>query len=84
MCALIHDLKSHNCHHVRELYGRRLIEAGQDLLRCAELLVPLPLHHVELVRRRFKQSAPLSFELSRLTGIANARLAPGADPAEGT
>lgn len=72
MRALVHDLKFHDRHDARKLFGRWLAEAGNELLCTADVLVPIPLHRLKLVKRRFNQSALLSLELSRLTGITNA------------
>lgn len=43
--------------------------AGADLLPAAEMLVPVPLHYMRLVRRGFNQSVWLAAALSRRTGI---------------
>lgn len=75
MRSLVHDLKFHDRHDARELFGRWLSETGRELLAHADVLVPVPLHRLKLIRRRFNQSALLSAELSRLTGIPHAPLA---------
>jgi predicted amidophosphoribosyltransferase len=67
MRELIHDLKFHDCHDGRKLFGG-------ELVADADLLVPIPLHRLKLIRRRFNQSALLSAELSSLTGKLNASL----------
>lgn len=43
--------------------------AGADLLPAADMLVPVPLHYMRLVRRGFNQSVWLAAALSRRTGI---------------
>ncbi len=43
--------------------------AGADLLPAADMLVPVPLHYLRLVRRGFNQSVWLAAALSRRTGI---------------
>jgi ComF family protein len=43
--------------------------AGADLLRETDLIVPVPLHYIRLVRRGFNQSVWLAASLSRTSGI---------------
>jgi ComF family protein len=75
MRQLIHDLKFHDRHDMRKLFGRWMAEAGASLLADADVVVPVPLHRWKLLRRRFNQAAILSAELSRLTGKPSAPLA---------
>lgn len=75
MRALIHDLKFHDRHDARKLFGRWMAEAGAALIADADVIVPVPLHRLKLLRRRFNQAAILSAELSRLTKKPNAPLA---------
>lgn len=70
MRRLVHDLKFHDRQQGRVLLGRLLAAAGSDLLVDAQLIVPVPLNRWRLLSRRFNQSAILSREVSRLTGIA--------------
>jgi ComF family protein len=44
--------------------------AGQELLAGADVIVPVPLHPVRYLSRRFNQSAELSRHLSHLSGIS--------------
>jgi ComF family protein len=44
-------------------------EAGRALLDDADLLVPVPLHRLRLLQRRFNQSALLAKGLSRASGV---------------
>ena len=44
-------------------------EAGRELLSDADVLVPVPLHRLRLLQRRFNQSALLAKGLSRATGV---------------
>ncbi len=69
MRALVHDLKFHDRHDARRLFGRWLAEAGAPILSGADLIVPVPLSRVRLWSRRFNQAAVLANEVSRLTGI---------------
>jgi len=75
MRDLIHDLKFHDRHDARRLFGRWLTQAGAELLAEADMIVPVPLTRVRLVGRRFNQSAILAMEVSRLTGIESEPLA---------
>ncbi len=73
MRTLIHDLKFHDRHDARRLFGRWLAEAGAELLADADLLVPVPLTRMRLLRRRFNQSAILAHEVAR---VAHVRVEP--------
>ena len=42
--------------------------AGRDLLPAADVIAPVPLHWMRLVRRRYNQSAELARRLGRLAG----------------
>lgn len=66
---LIHRFKYGDSHIGRRLLGRWLAEAGAELLREADVVVPVPLDRWRLLKRRFNQAAILSRELHRLTGI---------------
>jgi len=70
MRALIHGLKFNDRHDVRYLFGRWLTEAGADLIRDSEVVVPVPLGRWRMLTRRFNQAAILSREVARLTGRA--------------
>jgi ComF family protein len=69
MRTLIHDLKFHDRHDARRLFGRWLAEAGAELLADADLLVPVPLTRRRLLSRRFNQSALLAHEVAHLVRI---------------
>lgn len=75
MRDLIHDMKFRDRHDGRVLLGRWLAEAGGELIADADVLVPVPLHRLKLLQRRFNQAALLTAELSRLTGKPQAPLA---------
>jgi ComF family protein len=69
MRRLIHDLKFHDRDDLTVLLGAWLSEAGSELLRDADLIVPVPLSRSRLLRRRFNQAARLGGEIRRRTGI---------------
>jgi ComF family protein len=73
MRTLVHDLKFHDRHDARRLFGRWLAEAGAELLADADLLVPVPLTRTRLLSRRFNQSAILAHEVAC---VANVRAEP--------
>lgn len=75
MRRMVHALKYHDRHDARRLFGRWLTSAGADLLPGTDLIVPMPLHGMRLLARRFNQSALIAAEVSRLSGIT---MAPGA------
>lgn len=51
-------------------YGAWMARAGAELLDDADLLIPVPLHRVRLIQRRFNQSALLAHALADRTGVA--------------
>lgn len=75
MRELVHDLKFRDRHDARRLLGRRLAQAGAELLIDTDVIVPVPLPRGRLFRRRFNQSAILSLEVARLARAGFAPLA---------
>jgi ComF family protein len=69
MRALVHDLKFHDRHDARRLFGRWLADAGAELLANADLLVPVPLTRTRLLARRFNQSTILAHEVARVANV---------------
>lgn len=69
MRTLVHDLKFHDRHDARRLFGRWLAEAGSELLVDADLIVPVPLTRTRLLSRRFNQSAILAHEVARVAHV---------------
>src|SRR5262245_48083832 len=69
MRTLVHQLKYADRHDARTLLARWLAESGRDLLAGADVIVPVPLSRLRLLRRQFNQAALLAGELSRQTGI---------------
>lgn len=49
--------------------GRLMARAGEELLREADLLVPVPLHLRRLVARRYNQAALLARAVARASGV---------------
>jgi ComF family protein len=67
MRELVHAFKFHDSHNARHLFGRWLAEAGSEILRDADLLVPVPLARWRLISRRFNQAQILATETEKLT-----------------
>jgi ComF family protein len=72
---LITRFKFEDRHEPLPLFIRLMREAGRELLRDADILVPVPLHRLRLLQRRFNQSALLAQGLSRATAIPAAVMA---------
>ncbi len=53
-------------------YGKWLARAGAELLPHADLIVPVPLHRLRLIARRYNQSVELVHALGRETGVPTA------------
>ena len=68
MRELIHAFKFHDSHNARRLFGRWLVEAGQEIINEADLLVAVPLARGRLISRRFNQAQILAIEVGRRTG----------------
>ncbi len=69
MRRLIVRFKFEDKHEPLPLFVRLMHEAGRELLADADLLVPVPLHRLRLLQRRFNQSALLAKGLSRAAGV---------------
>ena len=63
---LVHAFKYADRHDARQLFGRWLVGAGNQLLERADVVVPVPMHRTRLIARRFNQSAMLAREVARL------------------
>jgi ComF family protein len=50
--------------------GAWLARAGAELLADADVLVPVPLHRLRLIARRYNQAALLAIETGRAAGVA--------------
>ena len=49
--------------------ARLMASAGAELLRDADLIVPVPLHRARLLARRYNQAALLALALGRIAGL---------------
>jgi ComF family protein len=63
---LIMPLKYRDRPDLARFLALRMLFAGRDLLARADLVVPVPLHRVRLLTRRYNQSAELARALARL------------------
>ena len=50
-------------------YATLMLQAGTDLIKDADVVVPVPLHWTRLFRRRYNQSALLSTHVAKLAGL---------------
>ncbi|PZN96167.1 MAG: amidophosphoribosyltransferase [Hyphomicrobiales bacterium] len=72
---LVHRLKYGDRTDLALTLGRMMAQAGRDLLRDADLIVPVPLHRTRLWSRRFNQAAALAQVVARQSGVPLAALA---------
>lgn len=72
---LVHDFKYHDRLEGQPSFGAWLARSGAPILESADLLVPVPLHYLRLVRRRYNQAALLAKAVSRVSGVPAALLA---------
>jgi len=70
MRDLAHRLKYGDQQHVVPLLSRLMAEAGRELLKDSNLLVPIPLGRYRLWRRSFNQAAVLARAVSRRCGVS--------------
>ena len=66
---LVHRLKYGDRLELTHAMGGWMARAGDALLAEADLLVPVPLHRLRLIRRRFNQSALLARAVSARCGV---------------
>ncbi|MEL6291830.1 MAG: ComF family protein [Pseudomonadota bacterium] len=62
---LVLALKYHDRHETRRLLGRWMELAGRELIADCDLIIPVPLHRLRFLQRRFNQSALLANEIAR-------------------
>lgn len=67
--VLVHRMKYGDRPEYARLLAGWMAQAGAELLRDADLLVPVPLHRGRLWRRRFNQAALLARGLARHTEV---------------
>lgn len=66
--ALITGYKYHDRTHATPMYGNWLARAGVDILMHTDVIVPVPLHRLRLIKRRYNQSALLATALAKEAG----------------
>ncbi|MEF3367428.1 ComF family protein [Methylocystis sp. 9N] len=66
---LAHRLKYYDRLELARPIGRWMARAGAELLSDADVLVPIPLHRLRLLSRRFNQSAALAQAISRESAV---------------
>jgi ComF family protein len=66
---LIHRLKYGDRLELAKALGGMMIPAGRDVIRDADIVVPVPLHRWRLWWRRFNQAAALAQVVSRQSGV---------------
>ncbi len=69
MRRLIVRFKFEDKHEPLPLFVRLMRQAGRELLSEADLMVPVPLHRLRLLQRRFNQSVLLAKGIGRLSGV---------------
>jgi ComF family protein len=67
--ALVHALKYADRLDLAPIMGRWMANAGRDLTRDADLLIPVPLHWRRQWARRFNQSALLAEVVGKASGV---------------
>jgi len=67
--ALILKLKFQDETNLAPTLGRWLKNAGQELIKSSDIIVPVPLHYRRLVWRRYNQAALLAFHIHKLSNI---------------
>ncbi len=71
--TLVHALKYQDRTDLAPAMGRWMARAGQELLREADVLVPVPLHWRRGWTRRYNQSGALARAISKHSGVPVAR-----------
>lgn len=67
--SLVSRLKYADKTHLAPYLGRLMAAQGREVLKDAELLVPVPLHWRRMLTRRYNQSLLLAREASKISGI---------------
>jgi ComF family protein len=66
---LIHRLKYYDRIEIAKTLGAWMTRAGAELLVDADLLVPVPLHRLRLISRKFNQANALAQAISAQSGV---------------
>jgi ComF family protein len=66
---LVLGLKYADKTHLVPTLGAWLARAGEELITGSDLIIPLPLHPLRLMKRRFNQSALLARAVARSSGL---------------
>lgn len=66
---LLSSFKYGDRHELRHLFHRWLVMAGAPLLPGTDVILPVPLNRLKLLRRRFNQSALLAQDLARAADL---------------
>ena len=66
--ALVHGLKYRDRGELAPMMAAWMLRAAGDLVPQADLVIPLPLHPLRLLARRYNQAGELARHLARLSG----------------
>lgn len=66
---LVHRLKYHDRHEGVLPMARWMARAGAEILRDADLIIPMPLHPRRLLARRYNQASELAYGVGQLSGV---------------
>jgi ComF family protein len=66
---LVHRLKYNDRQELALAMGQMMAVAGSELLRDADILIPIPLHWTRLWQRRFNQAAALAHVIGQQSGL---------------
>jgi ComF family protein len=68
--TLVHQLKYADRMELALLMGRMMTHVGAELLKDADVIIPMPLHRGRLFSRRFNQAAVLARVIAQHSGVA--------------
>ena len=57
--------------HLHTTLAPLLAKVGRDFLKADAIIIPVPLHWLRLVKRRYNQAAVLGIEIGKLSGITS-------------